>query len=181
MLPTGEGYADSGVGTHLGACPSVSLSNTVRCCGTECSRLERDMLTVVWAPTLAAVSVVLGRASDTEVVSGALKCLMRAAFVAAYHRMDEVGLGSPQYVFEHRRLEGFAFSGSFESSWTHGRINCRSDTHHVIASHSVSYHSIAGIVCKCWSGTISDQCVHPGCRYHPLNIPWQYRSISRSG
>lgn len=51
------------------------------------------MLTVVWAPTLAAVSVVLGRASDTEVVSGALKCLMRAAFVAAYHGMDEVRCG----------------------------------------------------------------------------------------
>jgi hypothetical protein len=48
------------------------------------------MLTVVWAPTLAAVSVVLGRASDQAVVGGALSCLMRAASVAAYHGMDEV-------------------------------------------------------------------------------------------
>ena len=52
------------------------------------------MLTVLWAPMLAAVSVVLGRAADAGIVAGALSCLMRAASVAAYHRMDEVNLVS---------------------------------------------------------------------------------------
>jgi high-affinity K+ transport system ATPase subunit B len=50
------------------------------------------MFVLLWGPTVAAVSVVLDHADAGAIVSTALGGLLHAARIAAFHRVDEVGL-----------------------------------------------------------------------------------------
>ena len=53
------------------------------------------MFTLMWGPTVAAVSVVLDHADNPVIVSTALTGLMHAARIAAYHHVDEVRTPPP--------------------------------------------------------------------------------------
>jgi hypothetical protein len=48
------------------------------------------MFSLMWGPTVAAVSVVLDHAEDVIVVRQALETLQLAAKIAAFHHVDEV-------------------------------------------------------------------------------------------
>lgn len=52
--------------------------------------LDRDMFSLMWGPTVAAVSVVLDHADDLSIVQQALEGLLQAAKLATYHHVDEV-------------------------------------------------------------------------------------------
>ncbi|GAB4821173.1 hypothetical protein N2152v2_008219 [Parachlorella kessleri] len=52
--------------------------------------LERDMFSLIWGPTLAAVSVILDNSNESSVIHRALDALLLAARMAAYHQVDEV-------------------------------------------------------------------------------------------
>ncbi|CAD7697886.1 unnamed protein product [Ostreobium quekettii] len=52
--------------------------------------LDRDMFSLIWGPTVAAVSVVLDQAEDITTVQTALTGLKLAAKIASYYRVDEV-------------------------------------------------------------------------------------------
>lgn len=58
--------------------------------GAETAGLDRDMFSLIWGPTLAAVSVVLDHSSDPLVVRQALEGLKLVAKMAAYHQVDQV-------------------------------------------------------------------------------------------
>ena len=51
---------------------------------------DRDMFSLMWGPTVAAVSVVLDHAEDMATVRQALDGLLQAAKLGAYHHVDEV-------------------------------------------------------------------------------------------
>jgi hypothetical protein len=53
------------------------------------------MFSLIWGPTLAAVSVILDNASEVSVVRRALDALLLAAKMAAYH---QVGQGRDQML-----------------------------------------------------------------------------------
>ena len=59
-------------------------------CAATTQGLDRDMFTLMWGPTVAAVSVVLDHADNPVIVATALTGLMHAARIAAYHHVDEV-------------------------------------------------------------------------------------------
>lgn len=62
-------------------------------CGHLCAgsaHLDRDMFSLMWGPTVAAVSVVLDHAEDMPTVRQALDGLLQAAKLGAYHHVDEV-------------------------------------------------------------------------------------------
>ena len=48
------------------------------------------MFSLMWGPTVAAVSVVLDHAEDMPTVRQALDGLLQAAKLGAYHHVDEV-------------------------------------------------------------------------------------------
>lgn len=48
------------------------------------------MFSLIWGPTVAAVSVVLDHADDMPTVRQALDGLLQAAKLGAYHHVDEV-------------------------------------------------------------------------------------------
>ncbi len=50
------------------------------------------MFSLMWGPTVAAVSVVLDHAEDLATVRQALDGLLQAAKLGAYHHVDEVSL-----------------------------------------------------------------------------------------
>ena len=54
------------------------------------AHLDRDMFSLMWGPTVAAVSVVLDHAEDMTTVRQALDGLLQAAKLGAYHHVDEV-------------------------------------------------------------------------------------------
>ena len=54
------------------------------------AHLDRDMFSLMWGPTVAAVSVVLDHAEDMGTVRQALDGLLQAAKLGAYHHVDEV-------------------------------------------------------------------------------------------
>jgi len=56
------------------------------------AHLDRDMFSLMWGPTVAAVSIVLDHAEDMSTVRQALEGLLQAAKLGAYHHVDEVGL-----------------------------------------------------------------------------------------
>ncbi|GMH45726.1 hypothetical protein BSKO_13689 [Bryopsis sp. KO-2023] len=56
----------------------------------EISALDRDMFSLIWGPTVAAVSVVLDQADDLTTVQTALTGLKLAAKIASYYGVDEV-------------------------------------------------------------------------------------------
>ena len=56
------------------------------------AHLDRDMFSLMWGPTVAAVSIVLDHAEDVSTVRQALEGLLQAAKLGAYHHVDEVGL-----------------------------------------------------------------------------------------
>lgn len=59
--------------------------------GADTAGLDRDMFSLIWGPTLAAVSVVLDHSHDPLVVRQALEGLKLVAKMAAYHQVDQVG------------------------------------------------------------------------------------------
>lgn len=48
------------------------------------------MFSLMWGPTIAAVSVILDHAEDLGIVRQALDGLLLAAKMAAFHQVDEV-------------------------------------------------------------------------------------------
>lgn len=48
------------------------------------------MFSLMWGPTVAAVSVVLDHADDLSIVQQALDGLLQAAKLGTYHHVDEV-------------------------------------------------------------------------------------------
>ncbi|KAL0041048.1 hypothetical protein WJX77_003321 [Trebouxia sp. C0004] len=54
------------------------------------AHLDRDMFSLMWGPTVAAVSIVLDHAEDMSTVQQALEGLLQAAKLGAYHHVDEV-------------------------------------------------------------------------------------------
>ena len=56
------------------------------------AHLDRDMFSLMWGPTVAAVSVVLDHADDMSTVRQALDGLLQAAKLGAYHHVDEASL-----------------------------------------------------------------------------------------
>ncbi|DBA68573.1 TPA: hypothetical protein ACH3X2_013515 [Trebouxia sp. C0005] len=54
------------------------------------AHLDRDMFSLMWGPTVAAVSIVLDHAEDMSTVRQALEGLLQAAKLGAYHHVDEV-------------------------------------------------------------------------------------------
>ena len=50
------------------------------------------MFSLMWGPTVAAVSVVLDHADDMSTVRQALDGLLQAAKLGAYHHVDEASL-----------------------------------------------------------------------------------------
>ncbi|KAK9828895.1 hypothetical protein WJX72_002652 [[Myrmecia] bisecta] len=57
---------------------------------TSAPALDREMFSLMWGPTVAAVSVVLDHADDKGIVQQALDGLKLAAKIAAHHQVDEV-------------------------------------------------------------------------------------------
>lgn len=53
--------------------------------------MDRELFSLMWGPTVAAVSVVLDHAEDLGVVRQALDGLLLSAKIAAFHHVDEVG------------------------------------------------------------------------------------------
>ncbi len=51
--------------------------------------LERDMFSLIWGPTLAAVSVILDNSTESSVIHRALDALLLAARMAAYHQVGQ--------------------------------------------------------------------------------------------
>ena len=60
------------------------------CVCPDSAHLDRDMFSLMWGPTVAAVSVVLDHAEDMPTVRQALDGLLQAAKLGAYHHVDEV-------------------------------------------------------------------------------------------
>ena len=66
------------------------------------AHLDRDMFSLMWGPTVAAVSIVLDHAEDMSTVRQALEGLLQAAKLGAYHHVDEVLFSIPKRLFEIR-------------------------------------------------------------------------------
>ena len=64
----------------------------VNCWIAGSAHLDRDMFSLMWGPTVAAVSVVLDHADDMSTVRQALDGLLQAAKLGAYHHVDEASL-----------------------------------------------------------------------------------------
>eukprot|EP00884_Botryococcus_braunii_P022699 jgi/Botrbrau1/9112/Bobra.0305s0016.2 len=58
--------------------------------GLSTPRVDREMFSLMWGPTVAAVSVVLDHAEDLGVVRQALDGLLLSAKIASFHHVDEV-------------------------------------------------------------------------------------------
>ena len=70
------------------------------------AHLDRDMFSLMWGPTVAAVSVVLDHAEDMSTVRQALDGLLQAAKLGAYHHVDEVSLlVVPSKTFIHGKVQ----------------------------------------------------------------------------
>ncbi len=68
------------------------------------AHLDRDMFSLMWGPTVAAVSIVLDHAEDMSTVRQALEGLLQAAKLGAYHHVDEVLFSIPKRLFEFRNV-----------------------------------------------------------------------------
>lgn len=67
------------------------INHNYVCLCSGSAHLDRDMFSLMWGPTVAAVSVVLDHAEDMATVRQALDGLLQAAKLGAYHHVDEVG------------------------------------------------------------------------------------------
>ena len=80
------------ISTFFWSCSEVQGA----CCYAGSAHLDRDMFSLMWGPTVAAVSVVLDHAEDMGTVRQALDGLLQAAKLGAYHHVDEVSVNSFQ-------------------------------------------------------------------------------------
>jgi hypothetical protein len=75
---------------NIDASPVDTTGDVARVLGAGTPRVDREMFSLMWGPTVAAVSVVLDHAEDVIVVRQALETLQLAAKIAAFHHVDEV-------------------------------------------------------------------------------------------
>lgn len=80
------------------------INHNCVCWRSGSAHLDRDMFSLMWGPTVAAVSVVLDHAEDMATVRQALDGLLQAAKLGAYHHVDEVRNALHCIVAEHCHL-----------------------------------------------------------------------------